>query len=235
MTGAGAKPSDQASSFLARVPIFASLDEEDLHRLLAIAGERTYRKGSTIFFENDPGEALYVILAGRVKVYKLAADGREKILAILGPGEYFGEMSLLDGLPRSASTEAMETTRLLMIQRQEFLSLLSAHPSLALKVIAELSRRLRQANAQVEELAFLDVRGRVARGLLALVAAHGSPHPAGQRIDLRLTHKELASYCGAARETVTRVLLELQDSGAIEVDGHRIVVVDRAALEELAR
>src|SRR5690606_25383107 len=142
-----------------------------------------------------------------------AEDGREKTLALLGEGEFFGEMALLDEGPRSAIAQALEKTTLLTLLRSDFDDFLARNAAASRQIIKVLSSRLRETNAQVMDIVFRDVRGRVATALLKLSDLHGVPCPMGQKIDLKLTHQELANLVGTARETVTRVLAEFQDMG----------------------
>src|SRR5690606_4423070 len=153
------------------------------------------------------------------KVYRVAEDGREKTLALLGTGEFFGEMALLDEGPRSAIAETLEPTTLYHLHRNDFMATLTEYPSIALQIIRALSRRIRQTNAQVMDIVFRDVRGRVASTLGELCDRHGVATDAGVRIDLKLTHQELANLVGTARETVSRILAELQDARCLTVDG----------------
>lgn len=220
--------------FLRSVPLFAELEDRHIHALSAMLAERRYRKGSVVFFEGDPGDALFIVSQGAVKIYRVAEDGREKTLAILRDGDIFGEMALLDEEPRSAIAECLEPTTLYALHRKEFLAFLANNPSMAIHIIKVLCGRLRRANAQVMDVVFRDVKSRIVRTLLDLSQRHGIPCRAGVRIDLKLTHQELASLVGTARETVTRILAEFQDTGFLTVDGRHLVIRDREALESLA-
>ncbi|HHV55991.1 MAG TPA: Crp/Fnr family transcriptional regulator [Firmicutes bacterium] len=209
---------------LRRITLFAAFTDEELRAIIPLIVTRSCARGSVIFLENDPGDALYLIQSGLVRISCLAQDGRVKTLAVLSDGDFFGEMALVDDQPRSATAEALDTTTLLVLYRRDFERLLSDHPGLARAVIKGLSRRLRATNEQLLDAVFLDVRSRVIKTLLALAGSHGKPHPAGLRIDLRLTHQELAQMVGTSRETVTRVLADLQDSGLIGWDGRQLVL-----------
>lgn len=220
--------------FLQRVPLFEGLEQPHLQALAEKMAERSYQKGEVLFFEGEPGDSLYIVNAGTVKVYRVAEDGREKTLALLGAGEFFGEMALLDEGPRSAIAEALESTTLYLLHRSDFLKTLTENPSIALQIIRVLSRRIRQTNAQVTDIVFRDVRGRVASTLADLCTRHGASTAAGVRIDLKLTHQELANLVGTARETVSRILAELQDAHCLTVDGRHLVLKDMKKLEEYA-
>ena len=214
---------------LQRVPLFSQLSAVELQRVVDVARERAYPRNSVILFEDDPGDALYVVATGQVKVVLIGEDGREVILSVMGPGEFFGEMSLLDDEPRSAHVIAMEDSSLAVLRREDFESLLTATPQIALALLRELSRRLRRADEKVGSLVLLDVQGRVARLLLDMAGEEG-----GERITRRLTHHTIAQMIGSSRETVSRTMRDLTDKGLIAVQRRDIVVRDRAALEQAA-
>lgn len=219
----------EVARFLRAVPLFADLSADDLAGLARLAVERRYRKGTVIFFENDPGDALYVVKVGHVKIYRVAEDGREKSLVLLGPGEFFGELALLDSEPRSAVAEALSPTVLFVLGRTGFVNLVLERPQIALQALRVLSRRLRQTDAQLMDVIFHDVRSRVIRTLYHLAEQHGVDEPQGRRINLKLTHQEIANLAGTSRETVTRTLASLQDERRITFDRRYIVVKDFAA------
>ena len=220
--------------FLRQVTLFSGLPPAGVARAAAAARERVYRKGSSIFFEGDPGEAMFIIKEGAVKIYKLSPDGKEKTLAIISRGDCFGEMSLLDGLPRSAAAQALEDSRLLMLPREDFLELVASDPGVALKIIQVLAARLRAADQQIEYLAFGDARGRVASTLLDLGRKHAMPGPNGYTIDIRLTHQELANLSGVTRETASRILSEFEEDGLIRIQEKSIVILSEEGLRSVA-
>jgi CRP-like cAMP-binding protein len=212
--------------FLATVPLFKSLDAADLSRFAELVREKTYPRGSVILFEDDPGDSLFVVRDGRVKVVLVAEDGREVILGILGVGEHFGELSLIDDQPRSAHVIAMEDSSLLVLRRDDFRRRVEASPSVAWSLLTELSRRLRRADEKIGSLVLLDVAGRIARMLLDAADEGGSP-----LIEKPLTHQTIAHVIGASRETVSRAMREFQDEGWIAIDRRCIRISDRGALE----
>lgn len=214
---------------LQRVPLFSQLGAAELQRVVDVARERSYPKNSVILFEDDPGDALYVVATGQVKVVLIGEDGREVILSVMGPGEFFGEMSLLDDEPRSAHVIAMEDSALAVLRREDFESLLTQTPQIALALLREMSRRLRRADEKVGSLVLLDVQGRVARLLLDMASEEG-----GERITRRLTHHTIAQMIGSSRETVSRTMRDLADKGLIAVQRRDIVIRDRVALESSA-
>ena len=220
----------ETADFLATVSLFQGLDREELERFAEIARERSYPKGSVILFEDDPGDSLYVVRTGRVKVVKVGEDGREVILGWLGVGDHFGELSLIDGQPRSAHVIAVDEAHMIILRREDFRRRVEESPAVAWALLTALSRRLRRADDQIGGLVLLDVPGRVAR--LLLDAANES---SGGVIEKRLTHQTIAQMIGASRETVSRTMRDFQDRGLISVHGRQIAVEDRAALEAVAQ
>jgi CRP/FNR family cyclic AMP-dependent transcriptional regulator len=220
----------ESIAFLRTVPLFAKLDEAELARFAEATREKSYPKGSVIVFEDDPGDSLFVVRSGRVKVVLIGEDGREVILGVLSVGEHFGELSLIDDQPRSAHVIAMEDTVLMVLRREDFRRRVEENPHIAWSLLTELARRLREADSKIRGLALLDVPGRVAKLLLDFAPA--SP---GQPIEKPLTHQTIAHMIGASRETVSRTIRDFQNRGYIRVERRRIAVANRAALKELAQ
>src|ERR1041384_517572 len=183
---------------LRSVPLFAQVPEGDLRALAQLVRERTHPRGSLILTQGDPGEALFLIRSGQVKVSVVAEDGREVILSVLGPGSFFGEMALVDDEPRSAHVIAMEDTSLLQLR---------SSPELSIALLRELSRRLRRADDTITSLMLLDVNGRVAHLLLELAREEGGA--TGPRIPRRLPHASIGQMVGPSRETVSRTMRTL--------------------------
>jgi len=225
----GALPADHIET-LAKVSLFAGLDADGLSDLAAVIRRRTFRPGEVIFHRDDPGQALYVIQQGKVKIYITSPDGQEVSLAVFGPGDYFGELALLDGQPRSASAIALEPVDSFALQRADFTNAVLHHPRIAIQVMNVLSRRLRQTDAMIEDLLFLDVHGRVAKKLLDLAELHGARTPEGIRIELRLTQGELAAMVGASRESVNKVMGYFTDKRFITTDKYKITITRLADL-----
>ena len=186
---------------LQSVPLFSHLSEEEAESISRATRERAYPKNSVIVFEDDPGDALFVVKTGQVKVVLTSEDGREVILSVLGEGDFFGEMSLIDDQPRSAHVIAMEDSRLLVLYREDFHRCLETTPRIALGLLRALSRRLRSADDKIGGLVLLDVPGRVARMFLEL-ADEGN----GKTISRNITHHTLAQMIGSSRETVSRTI-----------------------------
>lgn len=215
------------ADFLATVPLFRSLAPAEVTVFAGLAREKSYPKGSVILFEDDPGDSLFVVRAGRVKVVLVSEDGREVILGILGVGEHFGELSLIDDQPRSAHVVAMEESTLLVLRREDFRRRVEQNPAVAWALLLELSRRLRRADEKIGSLVLLDVPGRIARMILDAAAEGGS-----DLIDKPLTHQTIAHVIGASRETVSRAMREFVEAGWINTDKRRIRITDRVALEK---
>jgi CRP/FNR family cyclic AMP-dependent transcriptional regulator len=207
---------------LRAIPLFSGVSPEDLASIASRLIERRYPKNATIVEEGLAGDYMYVIRQGRVKVTKASEDGREKIMDFLERGAFFGEMSLLDQAPRSASVKTLEPSVLLALSRRDFLDLLRTSSDLALAVIQELTRRLREADVQASSISFLRVQERT-RGLLERMA-RPEPQFGGRRVTPVLTHQQIADMIGTSRETVTRAIKELKTDGWLEQEGKRYVI-----------
>jgi CRP/FNR family cyclic AMP-dependent transcriptional regulator len=186
-----------------------------------------------VLLAEQPGEAVYFVLAGRVRIFLEQADGSEVTFAFLGPGDVLGEMSAVDLTARCASATTVEPSVLLWLDRPLFQHFLRTEPALTLNLVRQLTARLRQANEQIQALSSLDVAGRVAHQVLGLADHYGEADEEGRlRIALPLTQQDIADMVGATRESVNRALATLRQEGALDVDaGHRITVLDRAGLE----
>src|SRR6185436_18434114 len=191
---------------LRTVPIFSELSDDDIERMAKLAVRRRYPKDTVVFFENEEGDFFFNIIDGRIKVTIIGDDGREVILSVLGPGDFFGEMALLDNEPRSASAIAAEETQLLCLHRTDFQTVLTDNRSITSALIKILSARLRHANHQISTLALLDVYGRVARVIVDMAREEGRRLKDGRIAFRRATHQEIANRIGTTRETVTRML-----------------------------
>ncbi len=229
--GALADPSQ-----LRELDLFQGLDADQLAQLNQLLRASNVPSGTHFITADQPGDVVYVLLEGTVKIYVSRADGREVILAFLGPGDTVGEMSLVDSAGRSANVVTTEASRLLWMDRVSFQSCLRAMAPLANNLVRLLSHRLRFANEQIQALCTLDVPGRVARQILALADRYGSSARGGAaggavKIQLRLTQSDLGEVVGASRERVNQAIVEFKQQGYIAVDSdHRIHVRDRQAL-----
>ncbi len=214
-----------------RVPLFSGLEDDDLQSLISATTRRKFPKDGVVFFEHDLGDALFMIVSGRVKVTILSDDGREIILAVLSDGDFFGEMSLLDNEPRSATAIAMHDTEMVVLHQRDFLSIVEKRPRVAINLLAVLSSRLRKANQQIGNLALHDVYGRVARILLEMASETGKRGEDGRVAFRRPTHQEIANMIGATRETVSRMISDLHRQGFIEISGKDVIIQDALARE----
>jgi CRP/FNR family transcriptional regulator/CRP/FNR family cyclic AMP-dependent transcriptional regulator len=220
------------ADFLKKVPLFSELDDGELQQLAAVVREHHYKKHTTIVHVDDPGNALYILKSGLVKVTIEDQHGYEMILRILYPTDFFGDMSLLDGMPRSATVTTQEFSDVMTISRDHFLNIIEKSPKILLKMTAVVSQRLRKANELIHSLAFFDVYGKVARTLLNLAQERGRVTEQGTVIDMRLTQQELAELAGMTRETMARTLREFQQAGCIRVESGVISIL---ALDMLRR
>jgi CRP-like cAMP-binding protein len=212
----------EAIASLRAIPMFSGVSDEALESIASLLIERKFPKHKTIVEEGAPGDYMYIIVEGRVKVTKLSGDGREKILELLDVGDFFGEMSLFDDAPRSASVKGLSQVRILALARNDFLRLLSGSPDLALSVIQELTRRLRQVDEQASSLSFQRVKERT-MGLLVRLARE-EQNQQGRRKTPVLTHQQIADMIGTSRETVTRAIKGLKADGWLEQDGKHYLV-----------
>jgi len=206
---------------LKNIPLFSSLNDQELDALSKVAVKKTFPKNTILFSEGDRSDSLYVICSGKIKVTINDKEGNEVILAIIGPGEYFGEMALLDSGPRSACAITKEPTQLLIFSKNDFMDIFSSNP-IAFNLLKGLIKRLREANKKIESLALLDVYGRVARLLIQLA----KPQNQKMVIEDKLTHQEIANMVGSSREMVSIILKELSNGGYITVD-KKLITINR--------
>jgi CRP/FNR family cyclic AMP-dependent transcriptional regulator len=218
------------SGLLRGVPLLAHLPAEDLSVLAARLGWRRYPKGAYIFLRDDPGTEFYVIKQGQVSIVLSGSDGQQRELARLGPGDYFGELALLDGSPRSADATTLTEAELLLLDREAFLAFLKAHPEACIGLLAYLAGRLRSNAEIVQDTTFLDVPGRLARTLLRL--AEGNVGADGMEVIDGYTQVDLARQVGVTRESVNKWLALFQRRGLIARQGRRIAILNRSGLEK---
>jgi CRP/FNR family transcriptional regulator, cyclic AMP receptor protein len=231
MDGVGA-----AVEALERVQLFAGLDRASLERLATGLRTRRFRRNEVLFHQGDPGDALFIVTSGAVKILLPSEEGDEAILATVRPGAFFGELALLDGAPRSATAVAMEPTETLVLPRDRFRLLIDTEPATRDALLAALAGELRRLTDHVEELHFLDMTGRMAARLLRLARGAGAAGPDGSvRLDGSYTQGDLASMIGATRQSVNKLLGQFVDDGLIRVDPDAIVILDLPGLERTAR
>jgi CRP/FNR family transcriptional regulator, cyclic AMP receptor protein len=217
---------------LARIPLLQDVSTEALGQLARSLRRRSYHRGEVVFHQGDPGDTLHLVRSGRVKVVLPAETGDEVVLAILGPGDCFGELALLDGEPRSASVVAMEPVETMVLGRQDFLAFFRSNPETAERLVVNLARIIRNVNEDVADLAFLDLPGRLAKKLLELAEDYGQPMEGGQGVEIGvpLTQEELAGMIGATRPSGNKVLGWYEDQGAIQRRGRKIAILEAEVL-----
>jgi len=206
------------SADLTKIPLFEGLAEADLRALAERTAARSFPKNAIVVNEGDRTDSLYLILSGKVKVYLGDESGKEVILDMKGPGQYFGEM-VLDDKPRSATVMTIEPSQFAVLSRADFTAFLLKHPEVALQVIRNLIRVARGLNENVRSLAMLDVYGRVARALLELAVEKD-----GKLVIEKLTQKDIANRVGASREMINRILRDLSQGGYVSIEGGRIII-----------
>ncbi len=217
-----AAPAGVSMLLLRNVPLFSALPEQQLVLLTSAVSRRSFTRGTTIISAGDVTESLYVVVSGRLKVMMSDDEGREVILAILGPNEFFGEMGLIDDHPRSASVVAIEACELLTLSKRDFKSCLAENFEMAMTVMRGLVKRLREADQKIGSLALMDVYGRVARLLLEMAETVN-----GQKVvTKKVAKQDIAKMIGASREMVSRVMKDLQSGGFIEVRPGSILLRD---------
>lgn len=213
----------EGNSVIGKVSLFEGMSEDDLNALADLANVRTFPKNTIIISEGDDSDSMYLVLSGKVKVYLSDDEGKEIIINILGDGDYFGELALLDEAPRSASVMTLEDARLAVLSKTAFDECLKANPQIALQVIKGLSARLRNLTDNVKSLALMDVYGRVARTLLEMAEDRGGV----QVISQKLTQRDIASMVGASREMVSRILKDLALGGYITIENKTITINEK--------
>ncbi len=214
------------------VPIFSDLPEEVIDQVVLIGNKKTYAKESVILVEEEIGTALFVIISGKVKVSRSSSDGREVILSILSDSDFFGEMSILDGLNRSATVVALEDSELFIIQRKEFLDLLNKHPEITIALLSELTQRLRNADMKIKALSLKDAEGKVATVILQLADDIGKIKHGTVEIDKLPLQQDLANMAGTSRETISRTIHSFARKGLVEMDGSKLKIIDYEKFRE---
>jgi CRP-like cAMP-binding protein len=215
---------------IARIPLFEGLPPGQIEDLAMIVTDQVLRKGETIFSEGEDGNGFYVVITGRVKIFKLSPEGKEQILHFFGPGEPFGEVPVFTGQHFPANAEAMEESRIFFFPRKSFVDLIKRNPSLALNMLAVLSKRLRRFAALIDDLSLKEVPGRLAAYLLYV----SDQNKGAKDLELTITKTQLASLLGTIPETLSRILGKLSSQGLIETDGRRIRILEEEALRDVA-
>ncbi len=223
----------QNDVYIKDLPLLARLPDDDLKALAARGRVRRFNAGSTIFHEGDPGDAIYVVVDGRIRMSRLSGSGTEATLALIGPGDCTGELALFDGRPRSATATAMQATRTFIVSRDDFVNWVKERPAASLALLETLSLRIRRTNEIVTDLVFLDLPHRLAKHLLSLAASHAEG-PNARRPRLQVTQAELASMLGVSRESVNKQLNQFARDGWITLSRGAVIIDDAEALRTYA-
>jgi len=219
--------SKDQSTCIELVPIFSNLTREEMLEVAAITRSETFQKNERIYSAGDKGGKLYVLHTGRVKIYRLNANGKEQVIRVVGPGEFMGEISLFSPLPLTENAEALEPTTMCIIEGEKLKELMKKYTSIAFKILEELSRRLEKAGNLIETINLNTVEQRLAQALIDMSAGKKEVH-------LNMTKGDFASQLGMSQETLSRKLTAFQEEGLIKVEGHRkIIVLDRDGLERI--
>lgn len=218
-----------------RAPLFEALDDEAATAPQSEMAPSTLGRGDVLFREGDPGDSLYVIAQGKIKLGRTSPDGRENLVAILGPGEMFGELSLFDPGPRTMTATAVAETELLGLRNESLTAVLTGRPGVAKCLLAALAQRLRRTNAHLADLVFTDVPGRVAKALLDLSKRFGCSVEGGVMVSHDLTQEELAQLVGASRETVNKALADFATRGWLRLEARAVLLLDVERLTRRAR
>lgn len=223
------------NQFISRVPLFAGLNEQQFAALAARTSHRSLRRGEVLFEEGEQGDRLYIITEGKIKLGHSSDDGRESLLAILGPGEIIGELTLFDPGPRSTTATAVSSASLLSLDHADLVAVLDTSPEVAKHMLRALAQRLRRTNESLSDLVFSDVPGRVAKSLLDLADRFGTASEGGVHVPHDLTQEELAQLVGASRETVNKSLADFVSRGWIRLEGRAVTLLDVDRLSRRAR
>jgi CRP-like cAMP-binding protein len=222
-----------ATTIIARNSLFRGLPEQTVAQIAALASRRTYQADTVVVMRGDPGDALYAVITGRVRISASGAGGKEIFLNIMEPGDAFGEIALLDGQPRTAAATTITPTELMIIRREDFLGLVKREPQLAVHLIELLCKRVRWTSEQSEDSSLLSVPARLAKRLLSLASSHGRKTAAGAQ--LKITQEDLAQFLGLSRQIVNKYLQTWKKQGWITLGRGSVVLEDDRALRELTR
>ena len=218
-----------------RAPLFTALDDAAASTLRESMTQVKVSKGHTLFKEGDAGDRLFVVVEGKLKLGTSSGDGRENLLSILGPGDMFGELSLFDPGPRTATATAVTDSRVLALANDQVIGWVTAHPQVSLQLLKRLARRLRRTNEVLADLVFADVPGRVAKAIMELGERFGTKKDDGLHVNHELTQEELAQLVGASRETVNKALADFAGRGWVRLEPRAVVVLDYERLSKRGR
>ncbi len=218
---------------LKKIGLFFKLSSKNLNKIAKIAYIQNYKKEEKIFSEGDEGDKLYIVISGLIKIFKISSGERIKTLALLKKGDFFGEMAILDKELRSATAQAMEDTDMMVIDNNSFRLLLKDNSEILFNIIETLCFRLRESNRHIHIITFQNIMGRTASALLDLASRCGEKTQKGIKINLEITHQELANLVGTAREIITKVLSSFKRNGYLSIDDHYIIIIDEEKLKEV--
>lgn len=220
--------------YLRKLPLFGDVSHETLTRLAEKVELREMRRRQVIYLPGDPGQSVFFINGGRIKISKVTRDGKELTLAYRGPGEIFGELTIVEGGPREEMAEAMESALVTELDRAEFDKVLKTESSVGYKLTKIVTQRRRELENKLEQLVFKDVNAKLAELLLRLAAEHGIEDSRGTLVAIKITHQEMANLIGSTRETVSLTLSQFKKKGLIDNDGRKVILTDREGLKALA-
>jgi CRP-like cAMP-binding protein len=213
-------------SYLKYIPLFSELEDDDLRAISKVSMTQVFKKDNMILIEEEVGSTMFIILDGRVKISRISDDGREVILSILSEGDFFGEMSILDGQNRSANVVTLEDSRILVIRREDFLRMLHDFPQIAINLLKELAARLRKSDSQIKSLSLQNATGKVASTILRIADDSGKIHMGQVEIPRLPPQQDLANMAGTSRETISRVIKSLCEKGYLKKEGNRLIILD---------
>ena len=217
---------EELIEFLKGVPLFSELEDMDLERISQVSVRQKYHKDNIILIEEEVGTTMFIIIYGKVKISRISDDGREVILSILSEGDFFGEMSLLDGQTRSANVTALDNSELLMLRREEFLQMLYDYPQIAINLLKELAQRIRRSDEQIKSLSLQDATGRVASTIIRIAEDSGMFKKGVVEVPDLPLQQDLANMAGTSRETISRVIKSLCNQGYLKKESNKILILD---------
>jgi len=221
----------QPHEIIKQIPIFKTLSDSDLTDLVGSLRLKHLKQGQTLFWKGDEGTALYIVKNGTIKIVLPSIEGEEIIVTMFSEGDFFGEMALLDGEPRSADAVAIEPSEVFILSRNNFLAFLQSNINAVESILSLLSKRLRRTDGMLEDTCFLNVSARLIKKLIELAKSHGQQKDNKILIDLSLTQKELGDMVGATRESINKELKSLREQGLIIIEGSRIQILDISRLK----
>ena len=208
------------------IPLFSELEDDDLQAISKVAVRQSFRKDNMVLIEEEVGSTMFIILDGRVKISRISDEGREVILSIMSEGDFFGEMSILDGQARSANVVTLEDSTIMIIHREDFLRMMHDYPQIAINLLKELAHRLRRSDSQIKSLSLQNATGKVASTLLRIADDSGKIHLGQVEIPKLPPQQDLANMAGTSRETISRVLKSLSEKGYLRKEGNRLIILD---------